>query len=479
MAGHERLRSLLGWLTVLVAVLALGALVVIWRPEFGIVEPAATPTGSAPPVAPAPEQEPTLLPATDPTPVAEPVDPADAGTVDAAAVRRALAPGLADPRLGRHVVVRVADLAGGAAVFATGTAPVIPASTTKLLTTLAALELLGPDHVFTTRVVEGDRPGQIILVGGGDPYLQTRPSRRATQPPRADLRTLARETASALRASGRARVRLGYDDSLFSGPVAEPTWEPDYLTDDVVSPITALWVDEGRGPDGFHRVEDPSAYAASAFARALARQGITVQGRPTPRQAGSDATGLAEVDSPALAQIVERVLEVSDNEAAEVLGHQVGLAAGGEGSFAGGVAGVEQALRDLNVPLAGARLHDGSGLSRADRLDPRTLTEVLRVAGDPERPELRAVLTGLPVAGFTGSLSYRFSDGPAAGRGQVRAKTGTLTGVSGLAGLVTDRDGATMVFVLVADRVARPNTLAARDGLDRMAAALAACRCGR
>ena len=70
---------------------------------------------------------------------------------------------------------------------------------------------------------------------------------------------------------------------------------------------------------------------------------------------------------------------------------------------------------------------------------------MVRLVASGEHPELRPVLTGLPVAGFTGSLAYRFDQAPA-GRGLVRAKTGTLSGVSGLAGVATDREGTPLVF---------------------------------
>jgi len=123
-------------------------------------------------------------------------------------------------------------------------------------------------------------------------------------------------------------------------------------------------------------------------------------------------------------------------------------------------------------------VHDGSGLSRRNRLTPETLLGVLRVAASPDHPELRSVLTGLPVAGFVGSLQARFDDAPAAARGRVRAKTGTLTGVSGLAGVITDVQGDRMAFVAIADHIAVPRTLAARRDLDLIAGALAACRCG-
>jgi D-alanyl-D-alanine carboxypeptidase/D-alanyl-D-alanine-endopeptidase (penicillin-binding protein 4) len=186
---------------------------------------------------------------------------------------------------------------------------------------------------------------------------------------------------------------------------------------------------------------------------------------------------LARASSAPLAQIVEQVLSVSDNEGAEVLARHVGLAVSGNGSSAAGTDAVLGTLQDLGVRTGNAQVYDGSGLSRKNRIDPDTLVDVLRVASSEDHPDLRSIVTGLPVAGFTGSLALRFSDAPAAGRGRVRAKTGTLTGVSALAGVATDLDGVPMVFALVADRVRLLDTLDAREALDDLAAALGACHC--
>jgi D-alanyl-D-alanine carboxypeptidase/D-alanyl-D-alanine-endopeptidase (penicillin-binding protein 4) len=101
------------------------------------------------------------------------------------------------------------------------------------------------------------------------------------------------------------------------------------------------------------------------------------------------------------------------------------------------------------------------------------------VVTSADHPELREVVTGLPVAGFSGSLASRYAEAPAAGRGRVRAKTGTLTGVSGLAGLATDLTGTPMIVIALADHIAVPLTMKARIALDRITAALGACRCGR
>ena len=461
----------LGWLPVglvLVVLLAAGA---SWRFDLGQRWLGLEPPQPSDPAAGAPPPGRGLAPGPPPPPGGRPALAPRAP--HPAKVRRALAAALRDRHLGRHVLASVESL-DGTPLFSRGTGDATPASTTKLLTATAALEVLGPQHVFQTRVVSG--PGhRIVLVGGGDPLLASRPG--PTYPHRADVVTLARATARSLREQGVHSVRLGYDDSLFSGPAVSPHWPADYVPDGVVAPITALWVDEGRPASGIGRVADPSRAAASAFAGALARTGIDVVGVPKPRRADADAVPLASVDSPPLSQIVEQTLSLSDNEAAEVLGHQVGIATGGAGSFVDGAHGVVNVLSELGVPFDGAVLHDGSGLSRQDRLAPATLAAVLRTAASDDRPELRSVVTGLPVAGFSGSLEDRFTTSAPAGRGRVRAKTGTLSGVSALAGVATDRDGHPMVFVLMADRIALPDTLDARAALDALAASLGACRC--
>jgi D-alanyl-D-alanine carboxypeptidase/D-alanyl-D-alanine-endopeptidase (penicillin-binding protein 4) len=161
-----------------------------------------------------------------------------------------------------------------------------------------------------------------------------------------------------------------------------------------------------------------------------------------------------------------------------VLFRQVGLTDGGDGSSTSARSAVQRLLAGQGIGMRGSVLYDGSGLSREDRMDPRLLVDVIRAAADPDHPDLRAVVTGLPVAGFTGSLAERFADGDPDGRGRVRAKTGTLTGVSGLAGIAQDLDGELLVFVMLADKVALADTLDARDALDAAAAALGGCRCG-
>lgn len=410
---------------------------------------------------------------------------AGAGPLDRAAIAAALAP-LRDRDLGPHVLAAVAPLTGsGFAYQATeGTPVAMPASTTKVVTSAVALFLLGPGRTFATRTVleHGGTIPRLVLVGGGDPYLTRTPASSddgtspTYQPRRADIRTLARSTAASLRASGVAAVRLGYDDTLFSGPAMNPRWEPGYFPEEV-SPISPLWLDTGRTADGSTRVTDPSASAALEFRRELGRVGIKVSGATAHAAAASTASPVAQVTGPTVAQIVQRLLEVSDNSAAEVLLRHIGVADGGGGTFAAGQAAVARVLAANGIDLGASVLYDGSGLSRSNRLTPQVLVDVLRWAASDDAPQLRPLLAGLPVAGYTGSLDDRMDHGPAAGRGRVRAKTGTLTGVTSLAGIAVDRKGRLMAFALMADRVKAPKATLARTAMDDAAAGLGACLC--
>lgn len=404
-------------------------------------------------------------------------EPAPAGELDPEAVRAAVRKVLRDDDLGGHVLAAVADLEGNAPAFTSGEGTVVPASTAKMLTTVAALQSLGPDATFATRVVRGAEGGDLVLVGGGDPLLASKPSKPTDWPQRADVVTLAQRTAEVLRGEGLTKVRLRYDTSLFSGPSDNPEWERGYVRDGVVAPITALWVDEGRHPRGWGRVDNPARTAATTFADALREEGIEVS-RASSGEAPADAVEVASVTSPPLDQVVQWVVAVSDNEGAEVLARQVGLADADEGSFEVGSRAVLDVLTDLGVETTGDVLHDGSGLSRNNEVTATTLLEVVRLAASDEHPRLRAAVDGLPVAGFSGSLARRFDVGADPGLGRVRAKTGTLTGVHSLAGLVTGADGVPMVFVIAADDVDVVDTLGARAALDQFGAALAACSCG-
>jgi D-alanyl-D-alanine carboxypeptidase/D-alanyl-D-alanine-endopeptidase (penicillin-binding protein 4) len=483
---HGSVLRKLAYAVVVMLVVAGAVVVAVQRGWFPASDEGAAPPSAQPPST---SGEPVLGagPSLDLSAPAPPPDVLGTAATNArvrpAVVSALLAGAVDDKSLGRHVGLVVEQLGHSKPVLAhADPGDVTPASTLKLLTATAALHLLGPGHRFSTRVVTGATRNSVVLVGGGDPLLTGTTLRgeeaQASYPRRASLQQLARATAAALKTDGIRRVNVGYDVSLYSGPKVNPTWEPTYLPENVVSPIVPLWVDEGRTVAGFaQRVPDPAATAALRFVRFLSRSGIVVVGTPVEERAKPSATTLAVVESAPLEQIVQHVLEVSDNEGAETLLRQAAIAAGRPGSFEAGVDVVRDELTDLGVPLGDAVFHDGSGLSRQDRLPIQVLAAVLQLAASGDHPELRSVVSTLPVAGFTGSLTYRFIDDAPAGLGVVRAKTATLTGVHGLAGIVTTRRGTPLVFALVADRVPVPLTLAARAQLDRIAALLATCPC--
>jgi D-alanyl-D-alanine carboxypeptidase/D-alanyl-D-alanine-endopeptidase (penicillin-binding protein 4) len=386
------------------------------------------------------------------------------------ALANVLGPLLDDPALGTDRAGAVVDLATGKRLYGKGADDALtPASTTKIATAVAALTAAGADHRIATRAVLEPGTEEVVLVGGGDPTLTARKDADGN----ASLRALADDTARALASRKGGRVTLSYDTSLYAGSTTHPIGPNTNL-----APVTALMADEGRLNDSSsgpaNRSEDPAGDAARKFADLLHERGVetTVPGRS---KASDRAKTLATVQSPPLSALVERMLTSSDNDIAEALARQTALAAGEPVSFKGGGTAVREQLKKLDLPLKGVRFADGSGLDRADKLTADLLTALLAEAADPDRPELRPVLTGLPVAGFTGTLSKRYADRP--GTGVVRAKTGTLTGVHTLAGTVVDTEGRLLAFAFLTESDPPANPATAQQGLDELASTLATCGC--
>jgi D-alanyl-D-alanine carboxypeptidase/D-alanyl-D-alanine-endopeptidase (penicillin-binding protein 4) len=399
-------------------------------------------------------------------------------------LQAAIATTLADPAVAGRLAVSVVDAETGEPVLEQGAqALLLPASTAKIATAVAALTALPPEQRLTTRVLAGAAPGEVVLVGGGDPTLAGAKA-GPTYPAPARLSDLAARTRAAL--AGTAVSRVLVDESLYSGARLGPGWKDSYVTEGAVAPVGPLMVDGGRvRPDRVRRHVDPALAAGQQLA-ALLQPGAQVEvARGT---AAPGARELGAVVSQPVPQLVERMLARSDNDLAEALARHVALSQGQPASFAGGAAAVQLVLGpfldEVGVGRRSVALVDGSGLSREDRLEPAALTRLLaRVAsadGSPAVERLAPVLTGLPVAGFSGTLSERYRKpgaGAEIGAGVVRAKTGTLNGVSALAGLVRTADGRLLAFDLTADGVPLGATKRAEAALDRLAAALAACGC--
>jgi D-alanyl-D-alanine carboxypeptidase/D-alanyl-D-alanine-endopeptidase (penicillin-binding protein 4) len=440
-------------------------------------------TASRPPIGAAPVLAPAQTPVTA-TSSSLPTKAALAATLGAALPAADTGPG---------VGIEVADAQTGQVLYAAkASALAAPASTTKLMTAVAALAVLGPDARFDTTVRQDS--GTIVLVGGGDPTLAVNQYPSYDYPQPATLASLAASTARALKAQGRGSVRLGYDTSLYSGPDMAPGWTDSLVDTGNVTPIVSLEADQGRltangafqdddDPTNYSaRTMDPAGMTAAAFASLLGRDGITVTGSPAEITAPASAPVIARVSSPTLAEIEEQMLLESNNVIAENLARQVAIALRMPASFSGAADAVMTEARRLGVTTP-VHLVDGSGLSPEDGIAPETLVRVLALAAS--RPQLRAVVTGLPVAGFVGTLSAGDSDfggiaslGDGAARGVVRAKTGNLGTVADLAGLAYDNNGNLLLFAIMAPLVPSAGQLQnAADALDSAAAALAKCGC--
>lgn len=429
--------------------------------------------------APAPPSPfPTAPAATHPGPVVPVLDPPDpqAPVPDAAEVT-ALAQAVAAHRwMGTSVGVVVVDqMTGEVLADVDGATPRQPASTSKILTAVAATRVLGPEATLATRVVQ-QGPGHLVLVGGGDVMLAAGAGDPGAVNGRAGLADLAAATARPLQLAGTTEVTLDVDDSLFSGPAVAPGWAPTDLTGGYVAPVAPLAVNIAKTRDEPYppRFPDPAAHAAQTFAAALGAHGITVTGAPGRAVAAPDAPVLAAVESAPVADVVEYLLHTSDNTVAEAVCRLVAVARGLPGSFQGGTQSVLAEVQALGVDTTGAALADCSGLADGSALPARLVADVVRAAG--VESELRPVAVDLPVAGWQGTLADRLEALPA--RGLVRAKTGSLAGVTSLAGTVTTRSERQLAFAVLADATPPGGQLGPRRVIDAFVQQLAGCDCG-
>jgi D-alanyl-D-alanine carboxypeptidase/D-alanyl-D-alanine-endopeptidase (penicillin-binding protein 4) len=393
----------------------------------------------------------------------------DASAPDPAVLSSRLTPLLSAAGLGTGVSAEVVDVASGEVLLDLDASdPAVPASTAKLLTTAAALVALDPADTLNTTVVAGATPGEVVLVGGGDPTL-SRTSPSQTYPGAATVADLATQVVAALPA-GTPITRVVVDNSLFSGALTAPGWGTGDAPSTYAAPVTATAVDGARvSPGSQARSGQPGIDAGSALADALGAPGAAVVLADAP----AGAKTLATVESAPIGRLVEQTLSMSDNMLAEALARHVAIATDHPATFEGGAQAVTQALGEAGIDVTGVKLSDGSGLSQADRIPAGVLTDVVSSAADGSLEGASALLSGLPVAGYDGTLFDRGDAGAAPGT--VRAKTGTLLGVHALAGTVVTVEGRLLAFAVIAD--GSGSEAAAETALDDVAAALAGCGC--
>jgi D-alanyl-D-alanine carboxypeptidase/D-alanyl-D-alanine-endopeptidase (penicillin-binding protein 4) len=298
------------------------------------------------------------------------------------------------------------------------TAPRIPASNEKLLLSMALFDRLGPDTTIPTFAkataapdADGVVDGTLWILGRGDPEVD---------------RTTTAALAKQIRAAGvtKIRGRVRGSTSYFGRDWWAKGWKRHFTADEVPFP-TALTFLGNVGPDGGH-IRDPERRAAASLTSQLRKRGIAVAGRPGMGDPRASLVPIAGVDSPPLRGIVRRMDVKSLNFHAEVLGKLLGAEArGSPGTIAKGAAALE--AFEARRGVGDFEHHDGSGLSYANRVRAQGIVRLLWAAdADPWGSALHRALP----RGGQGTLRDRLH------HVRVRAKTGTLDGISALSGWV-------------------------------------------
>mgnify|MGYP002713525081 FL=1 len=367
------------------------------------------------------------------------LEPAEPSPIDDASLRTTLATLADNPDLGvfhGHVT----QAGTGEAVFDRASDEALkPASVTKVLTASAALLSLGAQDRITTEVVRGANPGEVVIKAAGDVWLNSEA-----------LDELAEQV-------GQADTVL-IDTSAWDGmPELMPGWDPLDIDGGFVAPLQPAMLSGGRlngeTSGDVPRSHTPALEVAQALANRVGAQNVG--------EGQGDGEVVAAVESPTLVERLELMMKNSDNVYAEAIGREVALAR--DTTDAPGA--TLSVLEERGFNTAGLVLHDNSGLSADNRIAPKLLDALLYDA--TAQPALRPLLSALPVAAGEGTLLDRYSD--LAGRGWVRAKTGTLDGTASLAGTVTSVNGNVYTFALICNDA---DVLAARRAMDEFTSAL-------
>ncbi|MCU1481093.1 MAG: D-alanyl-D-alanine carboxypeptidase [Subtercola sp.] len=323
------------------------------------------------------------------------------------------------------------------------------ASVMKVLTSSAALAVLGPDYRITTKVVAGSAPGTVVLVGGGDVTLASGSSNIYNNT--ANMADLAGQVKAAWAAdpanAGVPISTIVLDSSLFSGDSWQSSWDRIEQTEGSTAEVTALMVDGDRAnpmADTSPRSSDPVSRAGQALQSALgsvASGAQLVAGTALP-----GASTLGSVQSAPVSTMVQEAILRSDNTEAEMLARLTAIKLGVGSSFASLQTAITSALHDnYGLDVSNLVIVDGSGLSNDDAVSAKFLTTLFDKI-NARVGNLGVILDGLPVADQTGTLSYRFTGANSVVDGKVIAKTGSIDTANTLAGVVHAADGTTLTF---------------------------------
>lgn len=388
---------------------------------------------------------PPALTVSEPTALFRPaIDPGTPEAPDFTALSTRLSTQAADPRLGTFVG-QARDVQSGEIVWERNPGQgVRPASATKILTAAVALYELGRGDTVATEVLAGPTAGTVVIRAGGDVTLS-----------RAQLDELAQQLAG--RSVDTVLVDTGiWPDAAFAG-----TWDEADIDAGYIAPVEAVMIEGGR-LSGSHGDVPRSHTPALDVAAALAQR-LGAEHSGTGTATGTEV--LARVESDTLEQRLSRMMEESDNVMAEGIAREVAQSRGLPTDARSTAELTLDILGEHGFNLEGVSIVDNSGLSFDNVITPRLLDDVLTRAATES--ELRPLLGTLPIAHATGTLGERYEG--LSGAGWVRAKTGTLTDTSALAGVVTSDSGRVFTFAFVSNDSA---ILDARAALDEMASIL-------
>ena len=355
-----------------------------------------------------------------------------------------LAPMLDDARLGK-ASIQFRDVTTGNVVLAKNPQlPLLPASSTKVLTVSAALLKLDLDDRITTRVVQSGSDIAVITAAG-DVWMTYE-----------TIKDLAEQIRKNL--PGVKQVQI--DTSAWTAPSFIESWGRENITEGFIAPMEPAMIYgarlNGARSGDVPRSNTPALDVAGAVARELGVTAFSKAEGTVP--AGEGVKELAKVESPTLRERIEKLMETSDNVMAEAVGRELS-----------GNDPVGETLRILGehfqIP-ADLKIFDNSGMSKANRI-PAEFLDSLMFAAAKDNSRLSAILATLPVAAGTGTLESRYTT--LRGRGYVRAKTGTLTDTSALVGTILSESGRVYTFAIISNDAP---ILEARSAMDELASAV-------
>lgn len=355
-----------------------------------------------------------------------------------------LAPMLDDARLGK-ASIQFRDVTTGNVVLAKNPQlPLLPASSTKVLTVSAALLKLDLDDRITTRVVQSGSDIAVIKAAG-DVWMT--------------YETI-KDLAEQIRKNLPGVKQIQIDTSAWTAPSFIESWGRENITEGFIAPMEPAMIYgarlNGARSGDVPRSNTPALDVAGAVARELGVTAFSKAEGTVP--AGEGVKELAKVESPTLRERIEKLMETSDNVMAEAVGRELS-----------GNDPVGETLRILGehfqIP-ADLKIFDNSGMSKANRI-PAEFLDSLMFAAAKDNSRLSAILATLPVAAGTGTLESRYTT--LRGRGYVRAKTGTLTDTSALVGTILSESGRVYTFAIISNDAP---ILEARSAMDELASAV-------